>query len=225
MRLRTAARTCIFTRSLTWVGHWRCRKGRCLKSCLARFFCGPSCKPVPWRSLQTSHQISTSLLCVWNSCHCPCGVYTPVSAAKRCFQLEPQAANLTFHCDLCSSNCTDALTAGSWCCLNFELDASALALSAILSANNFNAGSGSTIRTAFAYSRYTHFHQTLLTVLHTLDSELPREPSQGSWPTLDTKLMSLLGVLEKMTEIPSQTLGLSHFPLVAANAVLHDLSP
>ena len=31
--------------------------------------------------------------------------------------------------------------------------------------------------------RDTHFHQTLLTVLHTLDSGLPR-PSQGSWPTL-----------------------------------------
>ena len=38
------------------------------------------------------------------------------------FQLETQASNLTFHCVLCSPNCTDALTAESWCCLNLELN-------------------------------------------------------------------------------------------------------
>ena len=32
--------------------------------------------------------------------------------------------------------------------------------------------------------RDTHFHRHLLTMLHTLDSGLPRQPSQGSWSTL-----------------------------------------
>ena len=41
---------------------------------------------------------------------------------ETCFQLEPQASNLTFHSVLCSPNCTDALTAESWCCLNLEMD-------------------------------------------------------------------------------------------------------
>ena len=41
---------------------------------------------------------------------------------ETCFQLETQASNLTFHCVLCSPNCTDALTAESWCCLNLELN-------------------------------------------------------------------------------------------------------
>ena len=37
----------------------------------------PSCKPVPWRSLQTIHQISITRFTVLV-------VYTPVSVAKRC---------------------------------------------------------------------------------------------------------------------------------------------
>ena len=31
MRLRTAALTCVFARSLTCFGQWRCRNGRCLR--------------------------------------------------------------------------------------------------------------------------------------------------------------------------------------------------
>ena len=41
--------------------------------------------------------------------------------SRDVFQLEPQASNQTFHCVLCSSNCTDALTTESWCCFNLEL--------------------------------------------------------------------------------------------------------
>ena len=76
LRFRTAAPTCIFDRSLTYFGHRRCRNGRRLRSCLARSSCWPSCKPVPWRSLRTFYQISTSLLCVWNSFHRPRGVHS-----------------------------------------------------------------------------------------------------------------------------------------------------
>ena len=48
---------------------------------------------------------------------------------------------------------------------------------------------------------------------------------KGCGPCLITRLMSPLGVLEKITEVPSQTPQLSRSPLVAANAVSHDLSP
>ena len=41
---------------------------------------------------------------------------------ETCLQLEPQASNMTFHCVLCSPNCTNALPAESWCCLNLELN-------------------------------------------------------------------------------------------------------
>ena len=61
LRLRAAALLCIFTRSLTCFGYWRCRIGRCLRSCFARSSRWPSCKPVRRRSLQTLHQVSTSI--------------------------------------------------------------------------------------------------------------------------------------------------------------------
>ena len=41
---------------------------------------------------------------------------------ESCFQLETQASNLTFHSVVCSPNCTIALAAESWSCLNFELN-------------------------------------------------------------------------------------------------------
>ena len=214
LRLRAAALIRIFTRTFGLLCHWRCRNGRCLRSCLARSSRRASCKPVPRSSLQTFNQVC---LCVWNSFHCPCRVHShlvleemfikfrghakpystdnsricstlpdsvsnlstrkhgyteqcclrelhhlslvrfPTAIFERCllvafhvippkqpsnmshqprphvhggchfdretcFQLETQASNLTFHCVLCSPNCTYALTAESWCCLNFELD-------------------------------------------------------------------------------------------------------
>ena len=107
-------------------------------------------------------------------------------------------------------NCTDALTAESWCCLNFDL--SALALIAILSANNFNAGSGSTFRTAFAYAirmtnaahiaeRYA-FSSNFVHITYAqriLGCHVYHHKSCG--PCLITRLMSPLGVLEKLTEV------------------------
>ena len=140
LRLRTAALTCIFARSLTWFGYRRCRNGRCLRSCLPRSSRRPSCKPVPWRSLQTSHQISTSLLCVWNSFHCPRGVHSCIRREEMFIGFrglaKPHATDKPRVCstlpDFTSKpstgrhgqpeqsclNCTDALTAESWCCLN-----------------------------------------------------------------------------------------------------------
>ena len=207
LRLRTAALIRIITRTFSFLCHWRCRNGRCLRSCLARSSRRPSCKPVPWRSLQTFTRSARFWLCVWNSFHCLCGVHShlvreeifigfrglvkPYSTDKSricstlpdsvpnpstgehdyteqsfppwygfpkqssnavffllpfacCFssnhpacltnhghtsmacvtsiESETLASNLTFHCVLCSPNCTDALTAESWCCLNLELN-------------------------------------------------------------------------------------------------------
>ena len=62
-------------------------------------------------------------------------------------------------------------------------------------------------------------------MLHSLNSGLPRQPSQELWPTLDHQADVFSWGLGEDDRSPSQTLGLSHFPLVAANGVLHDLSP
>ena len=82
LRLGTAALIRIFTRMLTCLGQWRCRNGRCLSSRLARSSRWASSKPVPRGSFQTFHHVSTSLLCFWNSLHCPRGVHSCVRREK-----------------------------------------------------------------------------------------------------------------------------------------------
>ena len=145
--------------------------------------------------------------------------------------------DLTFHCVLCSPKCTDALTAESWYCLNLELNSICTCPQArLLSANNFNAGSGSTFRTAFAYAiRLTSAVHNAERYAFSSDfvdgAALMRFWAATSTITrvvahaMVTRLMSSAWGLGEDDRNPSQTLGLSHFPLVAANGVLHDLSP
>ena len=74
--------------------------------------------------------------------------------------------------------------------------------------------------------RDTHFHQTLLTLLHTLDSGLPRSTVTRvvahAWIT---RLVSSVGVLERDDRNPSQTLGTFTLSIGRCKCFfLHDLS-
>ena len=156
---------------------------------------------------------------------------------ETCFQLEMQASNLTFHCVLCSPNRTDVLTAESWCCLILELSSICAGSHRDLVCQQLQRGFWiDLLRTAFAYAiRVTNAAHIAERYAFSSDF-VDNAAHNGFWAALSTITRVVtqawspgwclsFGVLEKIKENPSQTRELSHSPLVAANAVLHDPSP
>ena len=72
--------------------------------------------------------------------------------------------------------------------------------------------------------RDTHSHRASSIMLRTMDSGLPRLPSQGSWLMPDHQAHVFVWGLGAGIRNPSQTWELSRSPLVAADVVSHDLS-